>query len=314
MTVKSISRQAEKENRRQRILFISFPYFLEHAHVVFGSTVKVEGVDIADWRKMPLGARIKKAKLYGIIYFYNGRVKILELLCLKTIGCKVAIHCIGTDVLKFMHAPKKKKIELRIAALLARFAAVSENLVEELAGLKVKAQLVPFVSSKMNTCPSRINWQKGPPWMVLSYVAPTRKEFYGWSKILHLAKEFPDVEFWILRLKDEDVDAVVPENVKLLGWREDVEDLLLQAHCLLRLTDHDGLPNMVVEALSFGKYVIFSGLLDKCFHADSAADAKQALQTIMLKEQPNSEGAQFALERFSRKNITDGFLNFLDLS
>jgi glycosyltransferase involved in cell wall biosynthesis len=52
----------------------------------------------------------------------------------------------------------------------------------------------------------------------------------------------------------------VPEGVDVtnLGWCDDLRDAYVNATALVRFTDHDGLSLMVLEALSYGRHVVWT--------------------------------------------------------
>ena len=63
-----------------------------------------------------------------------------------------------------------------------------------------------------------------------------------------------DVRFELLAttLKDG-----LPPNVRTLGWVEDMDSVFRRATVLIRPVMHDGLANMVIEALAYGRYVLW---------------------------------------------------------
>lgn len=291
-----------------RVVFISFPYFIEEGTALLAPVAEVTGIDIAYWRTLSLKERLKLTRGADVVHFYWGRFKWFESLALRWNGSRVVVHLIGTDVLRLLEASPRKRVEARMLACWTRFAAVSPNLVNEVAGMGLRADLVPFVSGKVNRNAEQVRWPSAPRFRFLCYVPQKRLEFYGWSKILFLARSFPSVEFWILSLTADAVQEIVPENVKLLGWRDDIVTILGQVHALLRPTAHDGLPNMVVEAMSYGRYVIFSGELPGTLHASSLEELSSAVREIMARQEPDWAGFEYVMKNFSKKQLLDGFL------
>jgi hypothetical protein len=94
----------------------------------------------------------------------------------------------------------------------------------------------------------------------LSYVPDFRHEFYGGDMLLEAARCLPEIEFRVTSGTGEWADSV-PPNVHFLGRVEDMADEFRASSCLVRMVRHDGLSNMVIEALSFGRPVVYSARL-----------------------------------------------------
>ncbi len=297
-----------------RVLFVSFPYFLKDISALLEGRVEPVCVDVPTWRRWTLARRLAAARGAHAVHFFWARTKLLEAALLRIGGRKVVQHFIGTDVLKLLRAPARKKLEACLVARFSTTAAVSQNLVDELRTVGVRARLVPFVSSKAYSLPEEIGWNPGPPWRILTYVPARRRDFYGFSKVVELARRFPEVVFQVLAMAPQDVrDDDLPPNLDLLGWRDDVSSLLRECHGLLRVTEHDGLPNMVVEALAHGRYVVYSGTLPGCIHAPDVPELEAAVRTITEQRGPNRDGERFVQERFGRERIRGGFLELYGL-
>ena len=93
------------------------------------------------------------------------------------------------------------------------------------------------------------------PFTVVAYTPQDRLDFYGIAFIVELARRLGDVQFELLatNLKDG-----LPPNVRALGWVEDMDAVMRRATVLVRPVMHDGLSNMVLEALAYGRHVLWS--------------------------------------------------------
>lgn len=96
---------------------------------------------------------------------------------------------------------------------------------------------------------------------ILVYIPSVQRlNFYYGPLILKLAKLLPATKFYLVGISKEDLQKVfrrIPKNVEALGWRSRAEliNLYQRVPILLRFTVHDGLPNMVLEALAFRLFV-----------------------------------------------------------
>ncbi len=300
--------------RLPRVLFVSFPHFLKEISVLLKGYVEPVCVDVPTWRRWSLSRRLAAARRVRAVHFYWARMKSAEVAALRLGGRRVIQHFIGTDVLKLLEAPARKRREARLLSRWTAVAAVSQNLVDELQQVGVRARLVPFVSAKAYPEPGEVAWVPGPPWRFLTYVPPDRLEFYGFSRVLSLARRRPGDLFQVLSMSAEDAKGVdLPPNVQLLGWRDDVPQLIAKSHGLLRLTQHDGLPNLVVEALARGRYVVYTGDLPGCHRAAGDADVARAVEHIAGRQGPNGEGMRYVRETLGRDRVREGFLDLYGL-
>ena len=144
--------------------------------------------------------------------------------------------------------------ESRFARFLGKFTAasvaVAPHLVDELAQVGLEATWIPsIVDSRKYDGQGQPSGQ--PPKRVLAYLPTGKSSFYGEEVVRQAIETNPDLEFLI-------VGNTLPErfsqypNVRDLGYVEDMQPVYSQAGCLLRVTEHDGLPQMVLESLLWG--------------------------------------------------------------
>ena len=93
------------------------------------------------------------------------------------------------------------------------------------------------------------------PFTVVAYTPQDRLDFYGIAFIVELARRLGDVRFELLATT---ISSGLPPNVRTLGWVEDMDSVFRRAAVLVRPVMHDGLANMVIEALAYGRYVLWS--------------------------------------------------------
>ncbi len=92
---------------------------------------------------------------------------------------------------------------------------------------------------------------------VLCYIPEAHHELHGSSEIRILAEHFADVDFTVVGGAGRWWPNS-PENIRFLGWVDDLADFLAGAHVVLRRTSHDSLSAFVREALVAGRHVIFT--------------------------------------------------------
>ena len=160
-------------------------------------------------------------------------------------GLPMVIYWLGTDVLEWSVGD-----EDIVRCVWNR--AVAPWLVDEL-----EAEGLPGVELAPWACEDMPDDIPGfpQPFTVVAYTPQDRLDFYGIAFIVELARRLGDVRFELLAttLKDG-----LPPNVRTLGWVEDMDAVMRRATVLVRPVMHDGLANMVLEALAYGRYVLWS--------------------------------------------------------
>lgn len=213
-------------------------------------------------------------------------------------------HWIGTDVYRFMNDSYIKQLlkKLIIRSPLVNNLVVWDNLKDELSSLKIESTVLPLVkfSIKKDIPPLPAKFS------VLSYVPYKRWEFFHGDTILKLAEEFPDIDFHLLAAKGKIVKL---SNVHTYGFVKDVNPFYKNNSVLLRITKHDGLAKMVLEALSFGRHVLWNVPFPHCTYVNNLDDFIGALNTLKKKNELNLVGKAFVEQNFNRENILDNYYN-----
>lgn len=186
--------------------------------------------------------------------------------------------------------------------------AVTQGLAERLAPLGIRtAGIVRYVTESvtighLEPLPERFT--------VLSYWTPGRREFYGGNIVLEAARKMPDVRFRIVG--NDGTDEPTAPNVEYLGYRKDMPTVFSQATVLVRLPRTDGAPNMPLEMLVRGRYVIYNEPLDGCILARSVEEVCRALADLRDETLPNADGARLVREQFSPENEAAIFRHCLE--
>ena len=221
----------------------------------------------------------------------------------------LVMHWMGTDVLKAIKA-KKDELMLKQYAEYAHHATEVSWLQQELLEVDINAQLIPYV---VMTAP-----EEPPAWgeqfEVLTYLGKDREKFYGWHKVRALAKALPAINFNIVGTQLEGEE--LPKNVTAHGWVNNMDEFRSRSTVLLRLTEHDGLANTVLEALSWGRYVLFTYNTPGCKRSEGVdSDARYILELWdKFANGPldhNETGMNFIKENFESTKVLEGMKKFI---
>lgn len=206
------------------------------------------------------------------------------------LGVRIIRWWVGSDVLYLLDdVPTSRRSQQLDRHVSANFC-VSSHLTHELRKANIESVQIPIVPSSLP--PLDKYWDSGLARSVLVYLPKNREEFYGAKVLDRLVADNPATEF--ILVSNDGARYRGHPNVVGLGWVDDMEQVYSRAGSLLRLTSHDGLPRMVIEALARGKYVVYSWPFDGCSLAKTYEEAGSALKYIARATEVNSEGAAIA--------------------
>ena len=182
--------------------------------------------------------------------------------------------------------------------------ACSPHLVEELKLVNIKAHYVPVLN---HITPEILPFP--PNFAVLSYIgfqkSSDTKNFYGWATIRRLAKDFPDLKIYLVgrggRLDN------LPPNIEYCGFVEDISLLLKKCKAVLRITYHDGVPRLILEALATGRYVIYTRSFPTTYTITTYEEVKYYMNRIRNCSEPNMDGYNLIRKEYSQKKVSDIF-------
>jgi hypothetical protein len=196
---------------------------------------------------------------------------------------------VGSDVLSCLRSDQAATAARQLDLAVDLNIAAAPHLVDELRSIGVRAEYVPSVcdlSSVDAEVPASL------PSSVLAYLPTDRKAFYGEDVVISAAEANPHLRFIIVG--DDSHSLARYPNVQSLGWVDDMHELWPRVGLLLRVTEHDGLPRMVLEALARGRYVIYSWPLEGCWFARSRDCVLQRLEGFGSIVGPNTAGREVA--------------------
>ena len=253
-------------------------------------------VALKQWIRRVLRADVLMYITYGPCHpWFMRRVGVAAML-----GRPMIRWWVGSDVLNAIQDPAVAAAARRMDRFVFRNLTHVPRLAEELAGVGVRAQVIPPPAPPVPSATAPC-WSPQLARSILVYLPAERADFYGARVVEELAERRPDVAFYLLR--DDGKRFAGRANVVSMPWTDDMESVYAKIGCLLRITEHDGLSRMVVEALARGKHVIFSWPLEGCILAHNAAEAEQALRTIEAKGGPNLQGPHAVADICSSREV-----------
>ncbi len=248
-------------------------------------------------------ANIRALLRMDIVHYLQGQLAVRHQLPRAMLRRPAVVHWSGTDVLAvakygalgsalirsfFRHS---SAVHLADSPDLAREAAVwagYEPQVVRLLPVSIKGQILPLPKT----------------FTALSFWHRDREDFYGRSTVLRLAELFPQVQFVVI-VDDVPPRDQWPANLTYLPFQASLEGLWPQISCLIRVVKHDSLSAMVLEALSRGRYVIYSKAFPHAAQAADAESARLALQDLLTRPGPNVAGAAYVNEHFDPEAEVD---------
>jgi len=163
-------------------------------------------------------------------------------------GKPIVKHWLGSDTMR-LHDPS---VQRQSSAKFVTNWADAPWLVDELKAAGVDGHTVGLspisVTAELPFPPS--------PLRVLWFLPEDRFEFYGGQMALSVARAMPELKFVFVGCERRGRPA--PSNVEYVGFLDEIDDAYARTHVLVRMADHDGLSQMVLEALNHGRYVIWN--------------------------------------------------------
>ena len=248
---------------------------------------------------------------YSIIHFAGSPTiskNLLKLFFLKLYGKKILANWIGFDVRRVKYSKLRK-----IMGLIGNYftdinIATAENLVDDLKKNGIQAQFQPIPVYSIYDIEDLPHEKKVA--VYLPDYLPNFSSFYQESVIKNLVKDFPEIEFLILKNSGKNFSE---PNVICLKWVEDMKEIYKQVKVVIRLPIEDGTSGTVIETLSMGRYMIASNtLLPFCELIHNYEDAKNALTRMIEKTTINQEGSTYVRENFSTNNLAKNLIKIYD--
>ena len=296
-----------------KIILSGLPYFVKKLAVElndFHKSIKFIPLDIN-------GSMVDKLKFLWhiptakVLYFHSGGIdRSFATDIALFLRKKVVMNWAGTDVLKAIKNYKAGRYKAGHITKVKHYC-VAPWLKEELATIGVEAELLPVtVLNKQNN----INSNFPEKFTVLTYIGKNREKFYGIDTVIKLADDFKDIDFRVAGI--DGYKGLKCENIKFLGWIDDMQKEYANCSVFLRDTEHDGMPFSVIEALSFGKPVLFNKKYPYVVYFEGYEDLTSKLKKLIDLHNKgelkiNEEAKAFVEDEFNREKVLGNFIKTL---
>ncbi|HEX6029803.1 MAG TPA: hypothetical protein VFY90_00140 [Tepidiformaceae bacterium] len=219
----------------------------------------------------------------------------------------VVVHWVGTDVLIAREAYERQIVSARLAEDATHWCD-APWLVDELRAMGIRSEYVPLPVSIARNEPAPLP----ETFRVLLYlpVDAFDREVFDMAALLALPGELPEVDFTLIPSPADTLPGPLPPNLDARGWIEDMEALYRDITVYVRLTSHDGMSFMALEALSRGRYVIWTNPLEGAIQTSGLANVAGVLR--QLKES-HDEG-RLTLNESGRSSVLQHFDEDRDLA
>jgi len=157
-----------------------------------------------------------------------------------------AMHWCGSDVLYVINDPRASELAKKTNI---RFTCETEDARQELASVGIMAEFAPMFSERFEDYPFTDNEKV---FDVCVYCHPN-KFLYNRQLMIDVAEAMPELKFCFFGDRFE-----APDNVLCDGWVEQdtVKDILSSSRVYLRVTEHDGYPDLVIKSCLLGTQVV----------------------------------------------------------
>jgi len=242
-----------------------------------------------------------------VVYFKtNTREAVKTALKLKFKGFNIIKFWTGTDVLNLQNLSFfKKNISLFFIKKLIKLHLTNGSwLSDELQELGIISKQwispTPLYFDAINTSNEELTLkEKKPRKTVLIYSNKGREWLYNTELMLEIAKITPEFNF--IFIGNDNLNTDYLSNTKSLGnvTPEKMVELYKTSHILLRITEHDGFPRMIIEALYFGLNVIFNNPIPNTALCSKNIDEIRNIISSKHMSHTNLKGKDYALTEFS---------------
>jgi glycosyltransferase involved in cell wall biosynthesis len=221
-------------------------------------------------------------------------------LCARILRKRRVIHWVGSDIEQFKQSPTLQRL-LRSSEIkhLTEVTWTREELQE--LGMDSDIVALPLRHGKAGVLPLPERFT------MMLYLPKSRPEFYGKRDYEALLQEFAGEPMRIIIVGGADLKVPEGMEVENLGWRNDLRDVYDRSTVLVRLTPGDGLSMMVLEALSYGRHVMWSKPFPYATHIRTRENLVGGLRDLLERHKAGTLYAQYvAAEMIERLYSTEG--------
>lgn len=245
-----------------KIILVGLPYFVNKIGAQLKNYAPENSYVLLDtyynnWDKLRYLYHVLSADL---IYSINGAITGSRVFDLAIrLNKKVIMHWVGTDIVTAQEQYQNGKHNEKYISKAIHFCEAKWSKIE-LGKIGIEAEIVgiagiDILSQKFNM-PAAFS--------LLSYIPEHREDFYGIKRIISLAKALPDISIRIVGMSRSKYSDF-PKNIQLLGWVNNMSELIRESIICLRLPEHDGLSFFVLEAMAHERYVVYVNDFPNCY-------------------------------------------------
>lgn len=245
------------------------------------------------------------------LYSVNGALSGSKVIWLAVILRKrIVFHWVGSDVTQAVEDIRVKKSKKKFITRPIHLA-VAQWLIEELETIGINATFQPLMTVEQNipVIPFPDNFG------VLIYIPESNPEYYGFSRLIAIARELPECRFYVAGMDSKRHEA--PSNIIFLGWVQDMTTAFAKACITLRIPLHDGFAFFVLESLLYGRYVLHSQPFHLTSHVKNDKDIISGIRQYMDlfqkgELQKNIEGIDYVKNHFTREKVLKPIVDLLN--
>lgn len=207
------------------------------------------------------------------------------------------IHWVGSDIASLTEHPQLRTLlSSRTVTHLAEVSWTAEQLREF--GLQPRIAPLPprHYRTQCLPLPERFS--------IMLYVPRTRADFYGRRSFERLMERLAGEPVRYVIVGGGSIDVPPGIDAVNLGWRDSLYGTYEDISLLIRYTPHDGLSLMVLEALSFGRHVIWTQEFPFVHSVSSYTELERAVRELLGLHRagelhPQRSAAQLVEEQYS---------------
>lgn len=218
---------------------------------------------------------------------------------------KTICHWIGSDTVLSVKN-WRRKLQTRIfSKFIDKHIAVSERIKIELDEMGIESTVL-FHGS--DTEPEEIELPKS--FGVLVYFIEGREKLYGLDRIIEISEKLLDVEFYFIGHFDSSkyTNIYSQKNLHFLGF-VDMNQIWEKISVIVRMTEHDGFPKIIIEAYSKGRYVIHNYPLPGVILCQTNREVIEEISNLKRTNIINKEGITLFEEQFHYNIFLERFEN-----
>ncbi|HET7736984.1 MAG TPA: hypothetical protein VFK32_00265 [Tepidiformaceae bacterium] len=282
----------------RRVAVIGLPFFARRTAQSLRSVgfdarfIPQPGRSIDAWPRVV--AEIMRADL---VYAIGSGVSRFSPLHLISMARKpIVLHWVGSDVEVALQVYRTGHASNGLLDRAVHWAD-APWLVDELAELGVIAKelLLPVPAAVGSPLPLPDDFR------VLLYLPREFQSAYRVEATMEVVRQLPGIRFMVAGgFRPE---RAIP-NLEVLGFVHDMPAVYARSTAFLRLTHHDGMSHSVIEALSFGRHVLWNYPFRGVTRVESAPEAIAALSDIADRHSRgtlplNSDAASYVAARYN---------------